>query len=120
MSGLSNREKNKVKKAVITELEKYRYLKWLQEPTQEHKEFFQTIDNAVEGLPEKESFLIRKRYLSNESEYITDSQMYNEIFDPPVSERTYSSKIRDRAMLKLALSLWGGNFIDDIISKTNQ
>ncbi|WP_084692375.1 ArpU family phage packaging/lysis transcriptional regulator [Parafrankia elaeagni] len=66
--------------------------------------FCNLIDQAVGSLPEKERFLIEQRYIGKDSEYISDCKLYSFIFDPPISEPTYS-KIRNRAIIKLALSL---------------
>lgn len=66
--------------------------------------FINKVELAVERLPEKERFLIKQRYISKDSQYITDIQMYSFIMDSPISEKTYS-KIRINAMVKLALFL---------------
>lgn len=66
--------------------------------------FCEAVEEAVTRLPEKERLLVKERYLNLESDYVSDLWMYTFIFDPSISEGTYV-KIRDRAMLKLALIL---------------
>lgn len=66
--------------------------------------FCKRIDHAVNRLPEKERFLITERYMSAESDYISDMMMYCFKFNPPISHPTYG-KIKDRAMYKLVLIL---------------
>ncbi|TRY27447.1 transcriptional regulator [Brevibacillus sp. LEMMJ03] len=68
----------------------------------EREAYCKLIERAVDQLPEKEKFLITKRYL--EDDYILDYQVYSFSFDPPISEFTYY-KIKNRAMYKLALML---------------
>lgn len=62
------------------------------------------LENAVRRLPKMEQFLVQERYMSDESEYITDYNVYCFKFDPPISEKTYA-KIRWKAFYKLALNL---------------
>ncbi|MEC0248858.1 ArpU family phage packaging/lysis transcriptional regulator [Paenibacillus chitinolyticus] len=53
---------------------------------QEHRRrYCERIERAVKRLPRLERFLVEERYLSNESEYITDQTVYNYRFDPPIS-----------------------------------
>lgn len=66
--------------------------------------FCELIERTVNRLPDKERFLITERYLLPDSSYLTDLHVYSFSFDPPISEGTYT-KIRDRAMYKLALML---------------
>ena len=61
-------------------------------------------EKAVDRLPKMEKFLIQERYLSSESEYLTDYNVYSHKFQPPISEKTYA-KIRWKAFYKLALNL---------------
>lgn len=72
------------------------------------------IDTALERLPEKERFLIEHRYTGKDSEYMTDWKLYSFIFDPPISEPTFT-KIRNRAMIKLALALGIIDFNGEVI-----
>lgn len=62
------------------------------------------VERAVNRLPKMERFLIEERYMSLETEYLTDYQVYSFKFQPPISEKTYS-KIRWKAFYKLALNL---------------
>ncbi|MGF9821425.1 ArpU family phage packaging/lysis transcriptional regulator [Brevibacillus agri] len=68
----------------------------------EREAYCNLIERAVAQLPEKERFLITKRYL--EDDYVLDYQVHSFLFDPPISEFTYY-KIKNRAMYKLALML---------------
>lgn len=67
------------------------------------KKFCEKIEEAVGRLPEKERFLIQVRYMSVDSEYLRDYEVY-ERFDPPISDKTYT-RIRWGAIKKLALKL---------------
>ncbi|MBO0961457.1 transcriptional regulator [Neobacillus sp. MM2021_6] len=66
--------------------------------------FIFRTERAVDRLPKMEKFLIQERYMSSESEYLTDFHVYYHKFQPAVSEKTYS-KIRWKAFYKLALNL---------------
>ncbi|MGG0387823.1 ArpU family phage packaging/lysis transcriptional regulator [Priestia megaterium] len=68
------------------------------------KDFCLHVEKAVRGLPKMERFLIEERYMSVETEYLTDYNVYNFKFQPPISEKTYS-KIRWKAFYKIALHL---------------
>lgn len=72
---------------------------------QEHRRrYCLKIERAVKRLPRMEAFLVEERYMSEESEYITDVNVYSFKFQPPISATTYTS-IRWKAFYKLALSL---------------
>lgn len=62
------------------------------------------MERAVQRLPRMERFLVEERYMGEESEYITDYNVYCFKFKPPISPMTYSS-IRWKAFYKLALNL---------------
>lgn len=66
--------------------------------------YCERIERVVDRMPEKESFLIKERYMTIECDYITDQKIYSFAFDPPISEPTYT-KIRWRALYKLAADL---------------
>lgn len=68
------------------------------------KEFCEWIERAVKRLPPMERFLIERRYMREDAEYMTDYKVYCFEFQPPISERTYA-KIRWKAFYKLALNL---------------
>ena len=68
------------------------------------KNFCARIERAVSRLPKKEKFLIEERYMSNETEYLTDYNIYSFKFQPPISHVTYG-KIRWKAFYRLALNL---------------
>lgn len=68
------------------------------------RSYCERIERAVKRLPRLERFLIEERYLSEDSEYITDYNLYCHKFQPPISKDTYA-KIRWKAFYKLALSL---------------
>lgn len=98
-------EKVKIRKAVVKELACYRISKFtVENPDNDNLAFHQMIERAIERLPTPERFLIEARYLSVNSEYLTDYHVYNLKFDPPISSVTYT-KIRDTAMIKISLFL---------------
>jgi len=68
------------------------------------KDFCQRVERAVNRLPKMERFLIEERYMSVDSEYITDFNVYAFKFQPPISHVTYG-KIRWKAFYRLALNL---------------
>jgi ArpU family phage transcriptional regulator len=68
------------------------------------KRFCERIERAVQRLPKMERFLIEERYMSDDSEYITDHNVYCFKFQPPISHVTYG-KIRWKAFYRLALNL---------------
>jgi ArpU family phage transcriptional regulator len=68
------------------------------------KAYCERVERAVRFLPKKERFLIEERYMSEESEYLTDYQVYCFKFQPPISHVTYG-KIRWKAFYRLALNL---------------
>lgn len=100
---LTRAEKVKIRKAVVKELAQYRISKFT-DPDNDNVAFHQMIERAIERLPTPERFLIEARYLSANSEYLTDYHVYNLKFDPPISSVTYT-KIRDTAMIKISLFL---------------
>lgn len=71
---------------------------------QQRKSYCERIERAVSRLPKMEQFLIKERYMTEDSDYLTDYKVYCFIFQPPISERTYA-KVRWRAFYKLALNL---------------
>ncbi|MFB6467657.1 hypothetical protein ACE38V_12775 [Cytobacillus sp. Hz8] len=101
---LTTSEKRKIREAVIPELEQYRILRSLENINDAQETFLRRMEKALEGLPSIEKLVITKRYTDNDSDYVTDYQMYNIYMNPPVCVVTYSS-IRDRAMFKIALFL---------------
>ncbi|MCM3030369.1 MULTISPECIES: ArpU family phage packaging/lysis transcriptional regulator [unclassified Niallia] len=68
------------------------------------KNFCNRVERAVARLPKMERFLIEERYMTNESEYLTDHNVYCFKFQPPISHVTYN-KIRWKAFYRLALNL---------------
>ncbi|MED1782000.1 hypothetical protein P4V43_09250 [Brevibacillus fortis] len=70
----------------------------------ERKEYVERVERAVNALPWKERVLIQERYMSADSEYITDYAVYNHRLKPAISEGTYS-KYRWKAFYKIALKL---------------
>ncbi|APC48970.1 transcriptional regulator [Virgibacillus halodenitrificans] len=71
---------------------------------EKRRKYCERIERAVRRLPKMEQFLIEERYMSEESEYLTDYNVYCFKFQPPISEPTYS-KIRWKAFYKIALNL---------------
>lgn len=68
------------------------------------KEYCDRVERAVKRMPRLERFLVEERYMTTEHDYITDQKVYSFVFNPPISEPTYS-RIRWRAFYKLALEL---------------
>ncbi|MET1176969.1 ArpU family phage packaging/lysis transcriptional regulator [Peribacillus simplex] len=68
------------------------------------KGFCERLERAVSRLPKLERFLIEERYMQEESDYLTDYNVYCFKFQPSISEGTYT-KIRWKAFYKLALNL---------------
>lgn len=68
------------------------------------RKYCERIERAVRRLPPMERLLIEERYLCNDSEYLTDYNVYCFKFQPPISAMTYS-KIRWKAFYRLALNL---------------
>lgn len=112
---LSNADKKRIRLAVEREFELYRMCKlaglieesssyYTREKLEQILTHCRRIEQSVEELPEIERQLISERYLNPESDYITDQQIYSQVINPPISERTYT-KYRERAMLKLAFLL---------------
>ena len=105
LKNLTRTEKAKIRKAVVKELARYRVSKLAAENSNnDNIAFHQMIKRAIEVLPTPERFLIETRYLSADSEYLTDYHVYNFKFDPSISSMTYT-KIRDTAMIKISLFL---------------
>lgn len=71
---------------------------------EKRRRYCERIERSVKRLPKMERFLIEERYMSEESEYITDYNVYNQKFQPPIAAMTYAS-IRWKAFYKLALNL---------------
>jgi ArpU family phage transcriptional regulator len=71
---------------------------------EKRKHFCFRTERAVKHLPPMERFLIEARYMSEDSEYITDLTVYCHRFQPPISHVTYD-KIRWKAFYRLALNL---------------
>lgn len=66
------------------------------------RSYCERVELAVKGLPRLEKFLIEERYTTSEAEYVTDQNVYNHKFSPPISETKYT-KIRGKAFLRLVL-----------------
>ncbi|TYS57904.1 hypothetical protein FZD47_24010 [Bacillus infantis] len=113
LNSLSAKEIRSIRKAVENDFERYRFYQLIEckpvpalpEGEEEMRDFCSRIEGAVSRLPAQERFLIQQRYLNvMEYDYIRDQQIYSELFDPPISAATYS-KIRTRALNKLAAIL---------------
>src|SRR5699024_1709577 len=77
---------------------------WNISQQENRRKYCERIERSVKRLPKMERFLIEERYMSEESEYITDYNVYCFKFQPPISAMTYD-KIRWKAFYKLALNL---------------
>lgn len=72
---------------------------------QERRKYFcERTERAVKRLPPMERFLIEARYMADDSDYLTDYNVYCHKFQPPISAMTYD-KIRWKAFYRLALNL---------------
>lgn len=71
---------------------------------QYRRQFCERTEKAVKHLPPMERFLIEQRYMANDSDYLTDYNVYSFKFQPPISAVTYD-KIRWKAFYRLALNL---------------
>lgn len=105
-------ERKRIRSAVVKELERYRIFQsalnleqesaiYTADQLKQIQEFCKRIENAVNELPYLERHIITERYLNLEADYITDSMVYKQLSDPPITSDTYI-KYRDRAMFKLA------------------
>lgn len=103
---LTNADKKKIKNAVEKELARYQLHENLLTNSEDDSVCINhpRIKQAIERLPTIERFLVEQRYVSVNNEYLTDNQVFNFKFDPPISAATYAT-IRNRAMIKLALFL---------------
>lgn len=70
----------------------------------ERRNFCERLERVVSRLPRMERHLITERYMGCDSEYITDYAIYNNHFNPPISDFTYY-KIKWKAFYKIALAL---------------
>ncbi|WP_211745372.1 ArpU family phage packaging/lysis transcriptional regulator [Paenibacillus sp. Marseille-Q4541] len=68
------------------------------------KDYCDRVERSVKRMPAQERLLIEERYMTNEHDYITDQNVYNHKFKPPISAGTYA-KIRWKAFYKLALNM---------------
>lgn len=68
------------------------------------KTFVEKVERAVRSLPPQERFLIEKRYMVENYQYITDHHVYNFVFQPPISAPIYR-RIRWQAFYLLAIKL---------------
>jgi len=104
---LSTKDKKTIRMAVTEKLKQYNTLgnlRGVRDLTANEQDFCSSIDTAVDRLPAIEKEVINKRYLSDESEYIKDYQVYTLFLNPPISQMNYAA-IRNRAMVKLSLFL---------------
>lgn len=68
------------------------------------QKYCERVERIVERLPPLEKTLLKERYMTSESEYITDQNVYSFKFNPPISRPTYE-KIRWKAFYKFALNM---------------
>ncbi|OKL37606.1 hypothetical protein [Domibacillus mangrovi] len=110
-----------IRKILINEFERYRFYRYTLMPRWEGNEeipdptyspdqqeainnYCAKIESAVSMLPCRERDLIQERYLSVESEYLTDIEMYQQRMKPTISAAAYRS-CKNKAMQKLAFYL---------------
>lgn len=72
----------------------------------QRKAYCEKIERAVKRLHPKERLILEERYMKEDynGEYVRDYQIYSFVFNPPISNMTYS-KIRWKAFYRLALAL---------------
>lgn len=68
------------------------------------KRFCEKLERVVKHLPTLEQFLVEKRYMDRNAEYMTDLKMYNFVFQPPISAKFYY-KLQRNAFYKIALAM---------------
>jgi ArpU family phage transcriptional regulator len=68
------------------------------------KDYCTKVERAVKRLPHLERFLIEKRYMDHEADYMTDLKMYTTVFQPPIGQKFYY-KLQWKAFYKIALAL---------------
>lgn len=68
------------------------------------KRFCEKLERVVKHLPSLEQFLVEKRYMDRNAEYMTDLKMYNFVFQPPISAKFYY-KLQRNAFYKIALAM---------------
>ncbi|AIC95390.1 ArpU family phage packaging/lysis transcriptional regulator [Shouchella lehensis] len=68
------------------------------------KRFCDRLERVVKRLPSLEQFLIEKRYMERDADYVTDLKMYNFVFQPPISAKFYY-KLQRNAFYKIALAM---------------
>lgn len=66
------------------------------------KAYCERIERAVRRLPGPERQIIELRYMTTDTDYITDQHVYDFKLEPPMSAPTYI-RIRDLAMYKIYL-----------------
>lgn len=71
---------------------------------QKRKDYCLRVERAVNRLPPMEKFLLEKRYLASDADYIYDYKIYEFEFKPRISSVTYA-KLRWKAFYRLALNL---------------
>ncbi|WP_312474167.1 hypothetical protein [Neobacillus sp.] len=112
---LTTADKKRIHAAVSKCLEQYRIVKSVLAlesesafySSEQHEKFIKKckrVEAAVNELPDQEKFLITERYLQPDSDYISDSNVYKERFNPSISPVAYT-KYRNRAIVKLAFLL---------------
>lgn len=68
------------------------------------RRYCEWIEINVATLPPEERFLIERRYMAQDADYITDQRVYQIEFDPPRDYKVFDA-IRTRAIHKLSVSL---------------
>jgi len=74
---------------------------------EKRRKYCEWIERHVAKLQPDEKFLIERRYMAQDAEYITDQRVYQIEFDPPKTFKAFND-IRKRAIKKLALSILAG------------
>lgn len=71
---------------------------------QQRKSFCEVIETTVEYLSDVEQDVIKSRYMNKDSDHMTDTKVYTEVLDPPISA-THYYKLRWAAIYKVASRL---------------
>lgn len=103
-NSVSLQDKKEIRGAVLERLALCRLLNMMNDLDESKTDFIEKVKTAIDSLPGLEKELINIRYMDNDSEYITDTEVYNDLLSEPISPVTYST-IRERAIMKLAIYL---------------
>lgn len=99
VNDLKSTTKAQLKNALLPTFEQYYNEKYLSDDP-EGKVTVKKMERLVESLPDPEKQLLTERYLSKNSQYLSDSHVYNTVMK--ISYPTYV-EIEKRALRKIAI-----------------